>query len=99
MYKLTKLSSPSWTRDVKDIDTLFTLVDSCVCDQCKINTYEGMKKSFEDNEHIDSFTDEDILMELEYCCVDEDYGDMSIEDKVDELLHTACGCEYMLEVE
>ena len=98
MYKLIKSSSPSWEEDFNNIEDLFAKVDDCVCDMCKINSYEEMKNYFDSNEHSTSYTEKDILNELEYCCVGKDYGSMSTTEKVDELLHTACGCEYMLEV-
>lgn len=96
MYKLIKLSSPSWEEQKGSIEEVFSLLDSCVCSSCKINTYEEMEKSFINSGYTD-YTKEDIEVELEYCCVNEDYDSMSVRDKVGELLSTACGCEFMLE--
>lgn len=98
MFKLIKLSYPSWEEQKSSIEEVFSLLDSCVCSSCKINTYEEMEKSFIKSGYT-GYTKEDIEVELECCCVSEDYDSMSVEDKVSELLSTACGCEFMLEEE
>ena len=41
-------------------------------------------------------TEEAIQLELEYC-IPKNYSEMSDEDKVFELLGTACGAEFMFE--
>lgn len=95
---LTKMSSPSWEKELNTYEDVFEVLDKCVCSSCKITSFEEMKSYFEDNEFIDSFTDEDVEDELDSCCVSEDYENLSVDEKGQELLSTACGCEYMLEL-
>ena len=97
MLKLIKVSSPGWEKNFHCTAALFFELEDVICNNCKINTFDEMKKSFEESELIGEFTDEAVQQELDSCCISGDYGSMSIEDKVHELLGTACGCEYMLE--
>lgn len=96
MYKLIKVSTPEWEEEREYIIEIFNLLNLCVCGNCKITSFAEMKKSFEDNILIDSFTDEDVQTEL-ICCVSKEYHRMSTKGKVNELLSTACGLEFVLE--
>lgn len=97
MYKLIKCSSPSWEESRNTIEEIHTLLDLCVCNDCKINTFDEMKKSFENSEYVESFTDEDVQDALDLGSVSKEYDSMDTRGKVNELLSTSCGCEFVLE--
>ena len=97
MWLLTKCSSPSWEKSFTDIKELHKTLEGQICDGCKINTFEEMKASFQSSQVRGDFTDEDVRDELDFCSISENYDELSLEEQVDDLMGTACGCEYLLE--
>lgn len=95
-YKLMKVSAPGWEEDFEDMSKVLVKLLPCICSMCMINNYDDMKNALE--KYSTEVTAEDINTELECCCISDDYASFSEEDKVNELLGTACGCEYTLEV-
>lgn len=97
-YKLMKISAPGWEEDFEDMSQVLAMLLPCICSMCMINDYNTMRAALEDSFSAGVVTSDDIITELECCCISEEYESFNDEDKVYELLSTACGCEYNLEV-
>lgn len=88
MYKLEKMSIPSWEFYSEYIESIYEQLDAHICSACKQTEAEYRKATQE----VDAEYDEDF-----YAFKPAIFSDFSYEDKIEWLLETSCGCEFDFE--
>jgi hypothetical protein len=78
-YKLSKDSSPGWTKSFKNLTELLVTLEKCICNECK-TTKDKFPEGLNSWEYENAFP--------------VDYGNFNKEQKILTLLDTSCGCEY-----
>lgn len=104
MYVLNKVSLPGWELRSKHLQVIRQMLERHVCSQCRWtkadydkwkreNPEEAMSADgeFECPEGVNPYTYSDLFPE--------NYIDLPDMEKIDLLLDTACGCEFMFEDE
>jgi hypothetical protein len=92
MLVLEKMSMPGWTFKSNYIEHIFWLLDQCVCSSCKMTKQEYI--SHEGEYEVDEDLEEDVNPFTFTEFKPETYDQWSMQEKIDWLLGTACGCEY-----
>ena len=83
-YDLTKGSSPSFTIQTEHPEIIVDMLEQYTCSLCMTPKSEFLKKYPESDP-----------CEADYCIPD-NYQDLTIEEKLDILISTACGAEFSL---
>lgn len=90
-YKLTKLSKTGYEVVTSDIDMIYDMLDRFVCNSCKVKQCEVEK--YCDENDIEEFERDDFIEDA----FPDDYDTLPTIEKVDWLMSTDCGCEFMFE--
>ena len=85
MLVLEKMSVPDWTFKSNHIEHIFWLLNHCVCGSCTITEEEYKKATLTVDAEYDDYRDD---------FKPETYDQWSMQEKIDWLLGTACGCEF-----
>ena len=95
MYILEKVSYPGWQLKAEDIHFPLSILEQSVCQHCKMTKrdYDTWLDSYWANtEHSSNeFDNEDYEPDVFF---PDNYSEMTIDEKINTLLATACGCEY-----
>jgi hypothetical protein len=90
-YKLTKLSKTGYELVTSDIDMIYDMLDRFVCSSCKVKQCEAEKYCNEND--IENWERPHFIDEA----LPDDYDKLPTIEKVNWLMSTACGCEFMFE--
>lgn len=90
-YKLTKISKTGYEFSTSDIEMIYDRLDEFVCTSCKVKKSEAIKYCDENN--IEDFEREHFIQEA----FPDNYDDLPTLEKVQWLMSTACGCEFVFE--
>lgn len=98
-YTLDKLSSPGYLLKTDHLEHIHWMLEQCVCKNCKWTRAdyekwkeENPKEAAEAEEYFDL---EDGWNPYTYGDMFPDnYDDLSLQEKIDLLMSTACGCEF-----
>ncbi|UUW39871.1 hypothetical protein VP14_184 [Vibrio phage VPMCC14] len=90
-YKLTKISKTGFEFSTSDIEMIYDRLDEFVCTSCKVKQSEAIKYCDENN--IEDFEREHFIQEA----FPDDYDNLPTLEKVEWLMSTACGCEFVFE--
>lgn len=88
-YKLTKLSKVGFELTTSDIEMIYDRLDEFVCTICTVKQSEAEKYCEENS--IEGFSREQFIEEA----FPDDYDSLPTLEKVEWLMSTACGCEFM----
>ena len=88
-YKLTKLSKVGFELTTPDISMIYTELNSFVCSSCKVK--QGEAESYCQENPMEEFEQEYFIENA----FPDNYDSLPTLEKVEWLMSTACGCEFM----
>lgn len=90
-YKLTKISKTGYKLITSDIEMIYDMLDQFVCNSCKVKQCEAEK--YCDENGIEDWERDDFVENA----FPNDYDTLPTLEKVNWLMSTDCGCEFMFE--
>ncbi|AGH31911.1 hypothetical protein VPIG_00053 [Vibrio phage PWH3a-P1] len=90
-YKLTKISKTGYELVTSDIEMIYSMLDGFVCSSCKVKQCEAEKYCQEND--IEDWERSHFIENA----FPDDYDNLPTVEKVNWLMSTACGCEFMFE--
>ena len=90
-YKLTKISKTGYEFSTSDIELIYDRLDEFVCTSCKVKRSEAEKYCEENN--LEGFEREQFIENA----FPDNYDNLPTLEKVEWLMSTACGCEFVFE--